>query len=87
MKKFTDSHGDIKPDAPPHAECSWGGDWGESGQNFFFFLHLRHFVIKSGYIPDPSSWGWSGSCTTAEHGQAIKGENAAVGRGTLGACS
>lgn len=85
MKKFTDSHGDIKPAAPPHAEHDWGGDsGGEWGGFFFFFFHLRHFVMKSGYFPDPSSWDWSGSCTTAEHGQAIKGENAAAGSQHLG---
>lgn len=36
MKKFSDSHGDIKPDAPPHAEHDWGGGRGESGEDFFF---------------------------------------------------
>lgn len=38
MKKFTDSHGDIKPAAPPHAEHDWGGDSGGEWGGFFFFF-------------------------------------------------
>lgn len=40
MKKFTDSHGDIKPAAPPHAEHDWGGDSGGEWGGFFFFFSI-----------------------------------------------
>lgn len=48
MKKFTDSRGDIQPDATRQAEQGQGWGGGRKGNIFF---HFGHFAIKSGPFP------------------------------------